>query len=125
MRGRSLKIAAHTFKLKVDENETLRSLTIRAVSVLNENKFGVATVGIYSADGADDSSAPDAVITGVTVIPEAATVPQAASKPYKVKVTGTGGFDPSVVWSVDGSDRKAGTGVNSSGVLTVAADERP
>jgi len=42
-----------------------------------------------------------------------------------VKVTGTGGFDPSVVWSVDGADRKAGTGVTSSGVLTVAADERP
>jgi len=83
-------------KLKVDENETLRSLTIRAVSVLNEKKFGVATVGIYSADGADDSSAPDAVITGVTVSPQETAVVQGYSALFTAKVAGTGSFNPNV-----------------------------
>ncbi len=50
-----------------------------------------------------------------------ATVVRGGSYTFKATVTGTGAFDNTVTWSVEGGS--VGTSISSDGVLTVAADE--
>ncbi|MCL2336517.1 MAG: S-layer homology domain-containing protein [Firmicutes bacterium] len=67
-------------------------------------------------------SAP-ATVTGVTVSPNTnVSVVKGGSQRFTATVTGTNGPDQTVTWSVSGSTN-SGTTINSSGVLTVAANE--
>jgi len=106
-------------ELKVDENETLRVLTIRAASVLNENKFGVALAEVYSNDGGGQ----DAVVTGVRVSPHSAGVVQGDIALFTAEVTGTGSFTPNVGWYIVEDGRDPGTNITSDGILTVNRNE--
>lgn len=60
-------------------------------------------------------------IIGVTVSPAFVSVQKGTTQGFTAIVTGTGAFNDTVTWSVTGG--MAGTSINSSGVLTVAADE--
>lgn len=64
---------------------------------------------------------PPAAVTNVTVSPTTATIQKGTTKQFTASVTGTNNPAQTVTWTVEGG--KSGTGINSSGLLTVAADE--
>jgi len=104
--------------LYVSENETLPTLTIKATSVLNEQKFGIAKVTVaQSGDGSDP------VITGVTVSPRETEVARGDMAVFTAEVTGTGILDTRVGWSVIESDKNGVTNITGDGVLYVATNE--
>ena len=61
-------------------------------------------------------------ITGVTITPSTANVAKGASKAFTANVAGTGDYDTTVTWSVQGSVA-TDTAISASGMLTVAGDE--
>jgi hypothetical protein len=66
---------------------------------------------------------PTPTVTGVSVSPETATVAKGETRQFSAAVTGE--YDPAqtVTWTIVETDKAAGTTINSSGLLTVAADE--
>ena len=106
-------------RLTVAADEVIGStLTIKASSKLKgyTNVFGTATVTVT------DPSIP-VTVTGITVLPETANVNQGGNQTFSAQVTGTGGFPTTVTWSIVENDIEAGTAIDASGRLTVAADE--
>ncbi len=64
-------------------------------------------------------------ISGIAVVmvsPDAVSVQKGATKGFTATVTGIGTIDDTVTWRVDGAAH-AGTTIDSTGMLTVAADE--
>lgn len=61
-------------------------------------------------------------ITGVAVSPETVSVQKGLSQTFTASVTGTGEYDQSVIWSVEGAQSEA-TQIDENGLLTVGADE--
>jgi len=103
--------------LTVAADEALTTLTVKATSTVDDTKSGTAAVTVSS----DPSILP--TITGVTVSPSTANVAKGATQTFTVIVTGTNSPAQTVTWSIVETGKKAGTTINASGVLTVAADE--
>ena len=68
------------------------------------------------------TSAPASTITGVTVTPATATVQTGSTQQFNATVSGTGAYDGTVTWTVEGA-ASTGTTISTDGLLTVAADE--
>ncbi|MDR2444704.1 MAG: Ig-like domain-containing protein, partial [Spirochaetaceae bacterium] len=97
--------------LLVAIGETAASLTVRAISTENPNKYGEAVVTVPEP----------AVVTMVTVTPAAAVVMPGNGKQFNATVWGTGSPAQTVSWTVSGGTDD--TGINESGYLTVAIGE--
>jgi parallel beta-helix repeat protein len=61
-------------------------------------------------------------ITSVEVNPDTASVEKGKTKSFTANVTGTGDYNNTVTWSVEGNT-SSGTTISDSGTLAVAADE--
>ena len=61
-------------------------------------------------------------ITSVAVAPDTVSVETGQTQSFTATVTGTGAYNDTVTWSVEGKN-SSGTTISDSGVLTVAADE--
>ena len=62
------------------------------------------------------------LVSGVSVTPSTATVEKGGSQQFSATVSGTGDYDQSVRWSVEGAE-SASTTISTSGLLSVGADE--
>jgi autotransporter-associated beta strand protein len=100
--------------LTVGGNESATSLTVTATSQFDGAKSGTATVTVTAAP-------PTPEVLSVTVSPSAISVQKGQTQQFTATVNATGGASQSVAWSVDGAT--AGTTINASGLLTVAAGE--
>jgi len=58
-------------------------------------------------------------VTSVTITPSTASVAKGANLSFSAKVVGTKDPDQTVIWSIEDANKKAGTTINSSGLLTV------
>ncbi len=106
-------------KLTVSSNETAAELTVIATSKLDTSKSDTATVHVTG-------SGESAKVAAVEVTPKTADVVKGKSEQFKAVVKGEGNVTPDqgVTWTVSASDGvAAGTKVDSTGKLTVAADE--
>jgi hypothetical protein len=106
--GISATSISTTSLLIVATGETAEILTVRAASTVVPDIYDMARVPVIT-------------ITGVTVTPTVTTVAKGGIRQFSATVTGIGAFDNTVTWSVSGGG--AGTGIDTSGLLTVAADE--
>ncbi len=61
-------------------------------------------------------------VTSVDVSPGSATVPCGSTFQFSANVSGTPGFDPSVIWSVSGNNSSS-TSIDQNGLLSVASNE--
>ena len=103
-------------KLTVADNETAKTLTVKATAKGDKTKSAEATVTVKE-------SAPvvEATVTGITVTPKNATVKQGKTQKFTADVKGTGDFDKTVTWTVIGGHE--GTSIDADGKLTVADNE--
>jgi len=62
-------------------------------------------------------------VTSVTISPSTANVAKGATQTFTATVTGTNNPAKTVTWSIDQTGKNAGTTINTSGFLTVAAAE--
>ena len=99
--------------LTVATDETAATLTVTATANGDGITSATATVTVTQP----------ATITGVTVIPAAATVEVGETKQFTATVTGTGGVSQEVTWTVSGNN-STGTTISATGLLTVATDEK-
>jgi formylglycine-generating enzyme required for sulfatase activity len=95
----------------VDEAEA--SITVKAVSTVDESKSGTAGVSVGAL----------VTITGVTVDPASPTVARGGTRQFSVTVTGTGNPAKLVTWEIVETTVKPGTTINADGLLTVAGNE--
>jgi hypothetical protein len=105
--------------LSVAAGETVSSLTVRATATADTTKYGEAAVTVTEPEpgpGANYS------VSQVSVSREGTSVNKGASLQFSAAVTGTGNPPQTVSWSITGS-HAAGTSINNSGLLTVAAGE--
>jgi hypothetical protein len=78
--------------------------------------------GCKDLSGGDDDDRPP--IAGVSVSPATASVARGGTRQFTAAVSGTdSGTYKTVAWSIEPSGAAAGTAVNASGLLTVAANE--
>jgi uncharacterized protein YjdB len=103
--------------LTVSANESLTTLYVIAVSIVDQSKSGSAVVAVIIP-----------IVTGVTVSPSNQSVTSGGTIQFYASVTGTNNPDSSVTWRV--SSNAAGTGavssgtnINANGLLTVAVNE--
>ena len=109
---------------------------VTGLTINSENKFvytrpavqGATTTTIKVTDSANVSKtititigAVTSAISSVTVTPETVSVQKGTTQAFSATVTGTGDFDETVNWTVEGGI--TGTTISSAGVLTVAAGE--
>jgi len=99
--------------LQVAVNETATALTVRAISTLDTQKSGTATVAVIS----DTPS-----VTSVSVTPEIATVTLGSPLQFVATVNGQNNPSQAVTWTVLGGSSNA-TGITPSGILLVAVNE--
>lgn len=103
---------------------------LRMPVVADVDNDGYSEIIVSAGDGAlhfvDGPENPvvggDPVITGVSVQPETAIVEKGQAQQFAAIVSGTGNFDNSVEWRVDGAT-SANTSISATGLLTVGADE--
>jgi hypothetical protein len=100
--------------LTVATNETADKLTVRATSAVDTTKSGTATVTVTAAT---------ATVTSVTVSPATANVNKNQTRHFDAAVTGTNNPAKTVIWSIVEAGKHSGTTINSSGLLTVSANE--
>jgi endo-1,4-beta-xylanase len=62
-------------------------------------------------------------VTSVTIGPANASITKGATRHFTAKVDGPDNPAQTVTWSIDQTDKNAGTTINASGLLTIAADE--
>lgn len=79
---------------------------------------GGETLTLYAIWG----NKPTGAITSVTVTPTSATVEKGSTNQFTATVTGTGNYDQTVNWTVEGGT-SGSTTISADGLLTVAADE--
>jgi hypothetical protein len=99
--------------LTVAPEETAGILTVRATSTYDTSKSGTATVTVNG----------NTEVSGVTVIPETASVNKGGGFTFYTTVEGTGNPSPTVDWSLIGNTSGETKIDPASGVLTVALDE--
>jgi len=64
-----------------------------------------------------------ATVTSVTINPATASVTKGSTKTFTAEVAGTNNPAQTVTWSIEQTNKKSGTSINTNGLLTVAADE--
>ncbi|GHT62132.1 hypothetical protein FACS1894109_20960 [Spirochaetia bacterium] len=94
-------------------DEALTSLTVKAVSTVDASKSGTATVTITGT----------ATVTSVTVNPATASVAKGGNTTFTASVIGTNNPAQTVIWSINETGKNAGTTIDTTGKLTVAAGE--
>lgn len=99
--------------LTVGEDETASELTVKVTSA--QNKKAAASVIVKIQQPQEDA------VTGVTVYPAEKTMQKNTSFVFGAEVAGTGKYDETVVWTVEGA-ASPGTAI-ANGKLTVAEDE--
>ena len=95
------------------------------VTNTNNSVTGAKTATITSAIAevkVSTAPPPAPVVTGVTVTPDTITVQKGNTQSFSAVVTGTNNPAQTVAWSVSGNT-STNTTIDTSGVLTVAADE--
>ena len=100
--------------LTVGADETAATLTVRATAS-DDTTSGTASVTVQIA-----TTPP--TITGVTVTPASASLQTGGIQQFNATVSGTGDYDQTVTWTVEGA-ASTGTTISTTGLLTVAADE--
>ena len=103
-------------KLTVADNETAKTLTVKATAKGDKTKSAEATVTVK-----ENAPVVEPTVTGITVTPKNATVKQGKTQKFTADVKGTGDFDKTVKWSVIGG--KEGTSIAADGTLTVGKNE--
>jgi hypothetical protein len=110
--GASAATVSNTGLLTVPASETASSITVKVTSDFNTAKFATATVTLTAAP----------VVNSVTVTPATASVQKGESQQFNAAVSAAGGASTAVTWSVEGAN-DAGTDIDGTGFLTVAAGE--
>lgn len=123
-----------------DSGYTLDTLTVNGTPVTAANGVYTYTVGAQptstrtvggvavAAVGANitaaftESGATPPAITGVTIDPATVNLQPGGEQQFSANVTGTGAYDQTVTWTVEGAVSD-GTTIDQNGLLTVGADE--
>ena len=95
--------------LRVAQNETLTFITVTATSTYDKSKNKNATVGTFT-------------ITNITINPSNVNVAPGNTQQFTATVNGTNNPPPDVIWTLTGNNHSS-TNINSSGMLTVNAEE--
>jgi len=105
-------------KLTVAAGESRSSLRVRATSTTDDSVSGTKTVSIQNP-------AQFPVVSGVSIDPKNTTVQKGGNFTFTATVTGTNlaEEDKTVAWSIEQTNKNAGTSIDSAGKLTVAAAE--
>ena len=103
---------SETGLLTVAADETAEELTVKATAKGDGITYGTAKVTVT----------PPATITSVTVEPDDAEVEAGETQQFTATVSGTGNYDKSVTWSVEGKNSTSTT-ISATGLLTVDTDE--
>lgn len=82
----------------------------------------VAAVGANITAAFTESGATPPAITGVTIDPATVNLQPGGEQQFSANVTGTGAYDQTVTWTVEGAVSD-GTTIDQNGLLTVGADE--
>jgi uncharacterized protein YjdB len=99
--------------LTVAADETLKSLTVKAVSTADTSKSDTATVTISAGS-----------VTSVTISPKTASVAKGDTQQFTATVAVTENAAETVTWSIEESAKASGTSISAAGgLLTVAEDE--
>ena len=101
--------------LSVAANETSPFLIVRATSAAEPSKYGDARVYLSGGGGTDP-------ITSFIVSPAGADVVKGGAPQQYTATILPSSVSQAVIWSLTGAT-SSGTGISSSGLLTVAADE--
>jgi hypothetical protein len=101
-------------RLSVAANETATRLTVKATSTADKTKSGTAVVTV---------TAGKATVTEVTVSPKTARVNKGGTRHFDATVKGTNNPSGDVTWSIVETGKNAGTTIDTTGKLTVAAGE--
>jgi alpha-tubulin suppressor-like RCC1 family protein len=102
--------------LRVDADETAEILTVAAISTVDVNKYGTATVMVI------EYTPPEPTVSSVTIYPPDITLEKGDSFKFNAIVAGTHNPDQSVTWSVSGND-EAGTAISEDGTLNIDENE--
>jgi hypothetical protein len=94
--------------------EAASSLTVQAVSTVDNSKKDTATVTVGAAE--------QAAVNSVTVSPKTVTVAKGGNQPFTAAVSVSGGAAQTVTWSIEGSHH-AETTIDNNGMLTIALAE--
>ncbi|MDR3295521.1 MAG: Ig-like domain-containing protein, partial [Clostridiales Family XIII bacterium] len=100
--------------LAVGAGETSGNLTVTATSNQTSSVSGAAAVTVVT-----DPPDPPAV-TAVTVSPDTVSIEKGKTQQFVAQVSGTGDYDESVTWSLQGA---SGSEISQGGLLTVGAGE--
>jgi hypothetical protein len=86
---------------------------------------GFAFIACKDPASDEDESKTGATVTSVTVTAanNATSVAKGGTLQFSVSVTGTNSPAQTVTWSIVETNKKGGTAINASGLLTVATDE--
>jgi len=99
--------------LAVSADETLTTLTVKAVSIIDTGKSATATVTVIAPS-------PNQTVTSVTVSPSTVTVAKGGTQQFTATVTGTNDPPETVIWTVtQATGNLNGTSIDSTGLLTV------
>jgi endo-1,4-beta-xylanase len=71
----------------------------------------------------DDPDTPTPTVTGVTVSPASTSVAKGATRSFTATVSVTNNAAKTVTWAIVQTNKNAGTTINASGLLTIAAAE--
>ena len=98
-----------------DKTDASQGEVDKAVAELN-----TATIAFNSAKKAGTKVVTE--ITRVNISPKSTSIEKGKTQQFIANVIGTGSFDKTVIWSLDGNN-DAKTTISSSGLLTVDAEE--
>lgn len=102
--------------LYIADDETSKLISVRATSILDNTKYGRATVAV-------DKDAPlIALVTGVKIIPNSAEIIRGRSMRFQAVCTGVNLTNQNVRWSLQGNNN-LNTAISQNGTLTVAKEE--
>ena len=110
----------YIYKLQTGSSAIDAGLIGNGITVPNKDQRGTdrpqgagVDIGSYEAEY---------TITSVEVNPDTASVKKGETQSFTANVTGTGDYNNTVTWSVEGNT-SSGTTISDSGTLAVAADE--
>lgn len=113
------------------ENANSDSTTISEDGLLtvgtDETAASIAVIATANGDSTKSTTVSVVIpqtmsITGVTVSPDIAAIKQGETQQFTATVSGTGNFDNTVTWTVEGAV-STNTKIDENGKLTIGADE--
>ena len=102
-------------KLTVDANESASTLTIKATSLANNAKSGIATVVVIQPPATP-------TVLSVEIEPSTATVEKGSTYTFVAHVIGENDPPQALLWSVSGGTDE--TSIDVNGILTVSETEK-